>query len=566
MPRRLRLYAVLPFHAFLAFGLALSPPVHSESDADHTTQPAMESGPDEIVDTQTAVVDVTALGDMAGLIDKLADKRVVFVGESHDRYEDHLNQWAIIYGLHVKEKDLAIGMEFFQQPFQDALDDYVAGRITEADLLRRTGYFERWRFDYRLYRPILRLARDHGIPIVALNLEKEITEKVGDDGIEALNEAQRARIPADMDRDDPAYRARVRAVFDAHPQMRDHGKEEGEGQPEADDARFERFLSVQLLWDEGMAERAARYLQENPGKMMVILSGAGHVEYGQGIPKRLQRRIDAPAAIVLNGTQRDLDPQAADFLLYPRRVSLPAAGLLGVLLDTDIEGRGCGRQGVFRGEWCQDGRDGGGGPHRAGRRDGGGRLHRCPHRFAGWSSWPANAGGGPARAPVRGPRTGQHGGRAPLSGPAQPPPDRGSGPELLAPAGTLKSLRFALAYGADAVYAGLPRYSLRVRNNDFDAAALAEGISAVHACGRRLYLACNLMPHGAKLRTFIDDLEPIVALGPDALIMADPGLILMVRERWPGLGDPPLGAGQYRQRSGGALLAGTGDCPGHTVA
>jgi U32 family peptidase len=107
------------------------------------------------------------------------------------------------------------------------------------------------------------------------------------------------------------------------------------------------------------------------------------------------------------------------------------------------------------------------------------------------------------------------------------------GPELLAPAGTLKGLTYALAYGADAVYAGLPRYSLRVRNNDFDAARLASGIAAVHAQGRRLYLACNLMPHGAKLRTFIADLDPIVALGPDALILADPGLILLARERWP---------------------------------
>ena len=107
------------------------------------------------------------------------------------------------------------------------------------------------------------------------------------------------------------------------------------------------------------------------------------------------------------------------------------------------------------------------------------------------------------------------------------------GPELLAPAGTLKGLTYALAYGADAVYAGLPRYSLRVRNNDFDAAHLAAGIAAVHAQGRRLYLACNLMPHGAKLRTFVADLDPIVALGPDALILADPGLILLARERWP---------------------------------
>jgi putative protease len=108
-------------------------------------------------------------------------------------------------------------------------------------------------------------------------------------------------------------------------------------------------------------------------------------------------------------------------------------------------------------------------------------------------------------------------------------------PELLAPAGTLKNLRYALAYGADAVYAGVPRYSLRVRNNDFDFDNLAAGIRLAHAAGRRFYLAANVLPHGAKLRTFLDDMASVVALGPDALIMADPGLILLVRERWPEL-------------------------------
>ena len=107
------------------------------------------------------------------------------------------------------------------------------------------------------------------------------------------------------------------------------------------------------------------------------------------------------------------------------------------------------------------------------------------------------------------------------------------GPELLAPAGTLRNMRFAFAYGADAVYAGLPRYSLRVRNNDFDRENLALGIAEAHAEDRRFYLACNLMPHRAKLKTFLADMEPVVAMGPDALIMADPGLIMLVRERWP---------------------------------
>ncbi|MBK1633164.1 U32 family peptidase [Thiohalocapsa halophila] len=108
-------------------------------------------------------------------------------------------------------------------------------------------------------------------------------------------------------------------------------------------------------------------------------------------------------------------------------------------------------------------------------------------------------------------------------------------PELLAPAGTLKALEYALAYGADAVYAGVPRYSLRVRNNDFDLANLGAGIETAHGQDRRFYVAANALPHGAKVKTFLDDMAPVVALSPDALIMADPGLILLVRERWPEL-------------------------------
>ncbi len=106
-------------------------------------------------------------------------------------------------------------------------------------------------------------------------------------------------------------------------------------------------------------------------------------------------------------------------------------------------------------------------------------------------------------------------------------------PELLLPAGTLKNMRYAFAYGADAIYAGQPRYSLRVRNNDFTLQNLESGIAETHQLGKKFFLTSNLMPHNSKLKTYIADMEPVIALGPDALIMADPGLIMMVRERWP---------------------------------
>ncbi|WP_422403891.1 tRNA 5-hydroxyuridine modification protein YegQ [Pseudomonas sp. GZD-209] len=106
-------------------------------------------------------------------------------------------------------------------------------------------------------------------------------------------------------------------------------------------------------------------------------------------------------------------------------------------------------------------------------------------------------------------------------------------PELLAPAGTLKTMRYAFAYGADAVYAGQPRYSLRVRNNEFDHANLARGILEAQAQGKRFYVVVNIAPHNAKLKTFLKDLAPVIAMGPDALIMSDPGLIMLVRQHFP---------------------------------
>ncbi|MCG9693227.1 tRNA 5-hydroxyuridine modification protein YegQ [Vibrio sp. Isolate22] len=106
-------------------------------------------------------------------------------------------------------------------------------------------------------------------------------------------------------------------------------------------------------------------------------------------------------------------------------------------------------------------------------------------------------------------------------------------PELLSPAGSLKNMRYAFAYGADAVYAGQPRYSLRVRNNEFNHENLQIGIDEAHAQGKKLYVVCNIQPHNSKLKTFIRDLKPVVDMGPDALIMSDPGLIMMVREAFP---------------------------------
>ena len=256
----------------------------------------------------------------------LAGKRVVFVGEQHNRLEHHLVQLEIISRLHEQhpQLQLAIGMEVFQQPFQQALDDYIAGDITEQQMLRATEYYERWNMDYRLYAPILRYARVHGLPVIALNPPSELTRKVGRAGLAGLTPEERAGLPAEIDRSDTAYEQRLREIFEMHP---NDSKQS-----------FENFLEVQLLWDEGMAERAAGFLQAHPQHLLVVLAGTGHLAYGSAIPRRLTRRLAADTAIIISNWQGLIEPGLADFLLLPAERSLPPAGKLGVLLDASDDG------------------------------------------------------------------------------------------------------------------------------------------------------------------------------------------------------------------------------------
>jgi uncharacterized iron-regulated protein len=268
------------------------------------------------------VIDLSGLLDLSTLVESVADKQVVFIGESHDQYQHHLNQLTIIQGLHRKHSDIAIGLEFFAKPFQSSLDRYINGEIDEATMLRETEYFQRWRFDYRYYRPIFQYARDQKIPLIALNLAQEITEQVGREGIESLSEEQGQSLPTSIDRDNKAYRERLKEIYDNHPH-REGGS-------------FEHFLEVQLLWDEAMAQQAANWLTAHPEGHLVVLAGIGHLMYGDGIPKRLYRRVPVPQAVILNMNSIDeMAPALADYLILAKGDALPPSGKLGVLLDLE---------------------------------------------------------------------------------------------------------------------------------------------------------------------------------------------------------------------------------------
>ncbi len=254
------------------------------------------------------------------LPDVLGEVRVVLVGETHPEYGDHLNQATVLRQLHQRYgARLVVGVEWFQQPFQAVLDRYVAGTLNLDQLLVQSEYFQRWRYDPRLYQPVLSYLQQQHIPTLALNVPSELSRQVGRGGLAALTPAQRAQLPA-LDTSDLAYRQRLEAVFNQHP-----GRQS-----------FEHFHLAQLLWDEGMAARAARYLQAHPDGVMLILAGNGHLEYGSGIPNRLRRHLPAlNPVIILNGTEA-LAPGRADFVLGHNQPTLPDPPSLGLKLAGEI--------------------------------------------------------------------------------------------------------------------------------------------------------------------------------------------------------------------------------------
>jgi uncharacterized iron-regulated protein len=270
------------------------------------------------VDTSTKAVSLRKLLNLEKLIPHLSHHQVVFVGEQHPRFDHHLNQLAIIRGLYPMHPDLVVGVEFFQQPFQQYLDQYIAGELSTAELLDKTEYYDRWRYDFRLYAPILEFARDNRIPIVALNVPTELIQKVGRDGLKGLSKEERAQIPADIDYSNIEYSERLKKVFEDHPQYF---------------GNFETFYEAQLVWDETMAENAVNYLRDHLGAHMVILAGNGHLVYGAGIPDRFNRRLGTVStAIVLNDWEGLIEPEIADYLLLSKEKELPSAGFLGIIL------------------------------------------------------------------------------------------------------------------------------------------------------------------------------------------------------------------------------------------
>lgn len=269
--------------------------------------------------TEPVAIDMADLKTLSRVIEQVASKKIVYVGEYHDRFSNHTVELQVIKGLFKKNPRIAIGMEMFQRPFQQVLDDYIGGAIGEREFLKKTEYFSRWVYDFNLYKPILDFARAEKIPVVALNARREIIDKVGKGGIESLSVEEKKDIPSQLDLSDNDYRDRLKQVFGEH--------------KNSDEKNFDFFYEAQVLWDETMALSIDEYLRKTPDRQMIAIAGSGHLAYGSGIPKRAFRRNGYGYATILNDA--DLDRGIADYLIFPEEEEGVTAPKLMVILKEE---------------------------------------------------------------------------------------------------------------------------------------------------------------------------------------------------------------------------------------
>ena len=265
--------------------------------------------------------------DVAGLYRDLATRDAVLLGERHDRMDHHRWQLGTLAALLGHRPDLVIGLEMLPRSRQPVLDAWVAGELDPETFLEESGWYTHWGFDPDLYWPILHFARVHGVPLLALNLEREQIRRLGQEGWEAVDTETRDGVSPPAEPSD-GYRAYLEAVLERHPA--------GMG-PDAD-----RFVATQVAWDRMMAGAIADRFEEGGEQppLVAAIIGSGHLEYGYGVPHQLADLGVTDTAVLLPrepGSCRESDPALADALFgVPQDDRFETSGaLLGVHLEAD---------------------------------------------------------------------------------------------------------------------------------------------------------------------------------------------------------------------------------------
>jgi uncharacterized iron-regulated protein len=199
----------------------------------------------------------------------LVTVRVVYVGEVHSDAGHHDIQLKIIRALHNAHSDLIVGMEMFDHTYQEVLDRWSAGELTQDEFIRQTHWYANWRYDFELYAQILITIRDQRMALVGLNIPFHIPPKIAAGGIASLGTQDRSHLPKSIDTSNADHRAYLKEIFKMH-RLRRGGD-------------FETFYEAQCAWEDAMAEAVALASRRGP---VLALAGNGHIIRKFGIPDR----------------------------------------------------------------------------------------------------------------------------------------------------------------------------------------------------------------------------------------------------------------------------------------
>lgn len=253
------------------------------------------------VPEQVLRIDDRSVINFRQMVKEVGSSRLIFIAENHDDARHHAAQLELIRQLRQEGHQLAIGLEMFTTGSQKELDRWVAGKLSVARF--RKIYLDDWNMSWEFYRDIFIYARDNRIPLIGLNLPKEISSKVARQGFAALSPEERLKLPPGITCNvSPGYMALLRQAY------HDHGLSE---------KAFAHFCEAQVLWNRHMAMRMQEFRSRAPGKTLVALVGIGHA-LKSGAPGEMTDdarlyRVILPEIAGLN--RHNLTVQDADYLL-----------------------------------------------------------------------------------------------------------------------------------------------------------------------------------------------------------------------------------------------------------